>query len=222
MGPFLMVRQKESVMITTKTRRRGLSQTVAGMAASLALLSGCATDGESIRTDSPRAATLHGALAEANGALVAGQRDKAQTLLKSAAASYPADKAPWLQLAQLKFERGNYGEAIVNALEALQRDPKDKLGNSIVAVSGLRLSTKALADLSQQNNLSGSLRTEAQELAKLLRNSLGEDVLVPSSSAAAAAAAARRAASPASGKKAATSVAPAKGSQSSDPFGGLK
>jgi hypothetical protein len=62
---------------------------------------------------------------------------------------------------------------------SLQRDPNDKLGNSIVAVSGLRLSTKALADLSQQNNLNGSLRSEAQDLAKLLRTSLGEDVLVP-------------------------------------------
>jgi hypothetical protein len=46
---------------------------------------------------------------------------------------------------------------------SLQRDPNDKLGNSIVAVSGLRLSTKALADLSQQNNLNGSLRSEAQD-----------------------------------------------------------
>ncbi|MET0323203.1 MAG: tetratricopeptide repeat protein, partial [Duganella sp.] len=155
-------------MITMKTRRRGIFNTAAAMVASLALLSGCATDGENIRTEQPKAATLQNALAEANGALAAGQRDRAQTLLKGAAASYPADKAPWLQLAQLKFERGHYGEAITNALEALQRDPKDKLGNSIVAVSGLRLSTRALADLSQQNNLNGSLRTEAQELARVL------------------------------------------------------
>jgi hypothetical protein len=41
------------------------------------------------------------------------------------------------------------------------------------------LSTKALADLSQQNNLSGSLREEAQNLARMLRASLGEEVLVP-------------------------------------------
>ena len=40
---------------------------------------------------------------------------------------------------------------------------------------------KALADLTRKNNLSGTVRTEAQDLAKLLRNSLGEEVLVPAS-----------------------------------------
>jgi hypothetical protein len=63
----------------------------------------------------------------------------------------------------------------------LVRDPNDKLANSIIAISGLRLSTRALGDLSRQNNLSGSLRTESQDLAKLLRESLGETVLVPPS-----------------------------------------
>ncbi|MET0264372.1 MAG: hypothetical protein ABW202_02055 [Duganella sp.] len=176
----------------------------------LALLGGCATEAEVVRTEKPKAATLAHALADANGALVAGQADKAQTILKGAAANYPADKGPWLQLAQIKFDRASYGEAIINAQQALQRDPNDKLGNSIVAVSGLRLSTKALADLSQQNNLSGPLRSEAQELAKLLRSSLGEEVLVPPP----AAAPVRRSVTT---KKA----APGK-SNSNDPFGGLK
>ncbi len=124
-------------------------------------------------------------------------------------------------MAQIKFDRASYGEAITNALEALQRDPNDKLGNSIVAVSGLRLSTKALSDLGRQNNLNGSLRSEAQDLAKLLRSSLGEDVLVPTS-----ASAAHRPAPAAGGKR--TASAPAaqpkanNQSNSSDPFGGLK
>lgn len=183
--------------------------------ASLILLSGCATDGDMVRTKKPQAATLEQALTEAGTALAAGEGDKAQGILKTAATNYPADKAPWLHMAQIKFDRASYGEAITNALEALQRDPNDKLGNSIVAVSGLRLSTKALADLSRQNNLNGSLRSEAQELAKLLRGSLGEDVLVPSSTAT------RK---PAPAKKN-TASAPAKNnsqSNSSDPFGGLK
>ena len=105
--------------------------------------------------------------------------ERAMTLLKVGGGSYPADKAPWLQMAQMKFDRGQYGDAIGHALEALERDPDDKVANSIVAVSGLRLSGKALADLSRQNNLNGSLRSEAQDLAKLLRASIGEDVLVP-------------------------------------------
>ncbi|MFA9218869.1 MAG: hypothetical protein ACEQSK_17430, partial [Sphingomonadaceae bacterium] len=122
--------------------------------------------------------------------------------------------------AQLKFDRASYGEAILDAHEALQRDPLDKLGNSIIAVSGLRLSTKALADLSQQNNLNGSLRSEAQELAKLLRTSLGEEVLVPPANVA------RK---PAPRKPLASSTPPAapaskanNQSASTDPFGGLK
>jgi predicted Zn-dependent protease len=185
--------------------------------ASLLLLTACATDGTLVRTEKPQAATLDRSLADADTALAAGQTDKAQGILKSAAANYPTDKAPWLQLAQIKFDRASYGEAILNAQEALQRDPTDKLGNSIIAVSGLRLSTKALADLSQQNNLSGSLRSEAQDLAKLLRTSLGEDVLVPSANTAS-----RKPATPAPGKKTATGQAPKNSNPTNDPFGGLK
>jgi hypothetical protein len=198
-----------------KERVMNIARTWLPCVASLILLSGCATDGDMVRTKKPQAATLEQALTEAGTALAAGEGDKAQGILKTAATSYPADKAPWLHMAQIKFDRASYGEAITNALEALQRDPNDKLGNSIVAVSGLRLSTKALADLSRQNNLNGSLRSEAQELAKLLRGSLGEDVLVPSSTAT------RK---PAPAKKN-TASAPAKNnsqSNSSDPFGGLK
>ncbi|MBJ7310779.1 tetratricopeptide repeat protein [Rugamonas sp. CCM 8940] len=182
------------------------------------LLSACATDGDNVRSDKSVVPTLERALVDADSAIAAGHSDRAQSILKTAATSYPADKTPWLHLAQLKFDRASYGEAIMHALEALQRDPSDKLGNSIVAVSGLRLSTKALADLSQQNNLNGPLRSEAQDLAKLLRSSLGEDVLVPS------AASQRRAAAPAK-KSAGPAVAPAKSanqSNSSDPFGALK
>ena len=100
-------------------------------------------------------------------------------VMGKAAAAYPADKDPWTRMAQTKYEAGQYGEAIVNAQEILVRDPNDQLANSIIAISGLRLSTRALSDLSRQNNLSGSLRTESQDLAKLLRESLGEQVLVP-------------------------------------------
>ncbi|HEX7983062.1 MAG TPA: hypothetical protein VF616_06065 [Duganella sp.] len=183
--------------------------------AGLILLSACATDGEKVRADKPHAATLEQALADAGTALAAGEGDKAQGILKAATTTYPADKAPWLQMAQIKFDRANYGEAITNALEALQRDPNDKLGNSIVAVSGLRLSTKALSDLSRQNNLNGSLRSEAQELAKLLRGSLGEEVLVPSASG-------RKPPPTKKNTAAAPAVKNSNQTNSSDPFGGLK
>jgi predicted Zn-dependent protease len=143
------------------------------------LLSACATDGPQLRPDKPFAATLESAMTEAARASATGQQDRALVLLCNAASTYPAEKGPWLTMAQMKFDRANYGEAILHAQEALQRDPADQVGSSIIAVSGLRLSTKALADLIQQNNLGGSLRDEAQGLARMLRSSLGEDVLVP-------------------------------------------
>jgi hypothetical protein len=142
------------------------------------LLSGCAT-GIKSGDEKMMDIKIQDVLAEAGVAADAGEADKALVILKKATAFFPADKAPWVRIAQIKFDSANYGEAIINAQEALQRDPSDTLANSIVAVSGLRLATKALADLSRENNLSGSVRTEAQDLAKLLRESLGEVALVP-------------------------------------------
>ena len=182
------------------------------------LLSGCATDGPLVRPEKSTAATLDSAMAEANRAAASGQQDKALSLLRSAAGSYPAEKAPWLSMAQMKFDRASYGEAILHAQEALQRDPADQVGNSIIAVSGLRLSTKALADLSQQNNLSGSLRTEARDLARVLRASIGEEVLVPPPAAPRPARA--RQAAPA--RPAASSSSSSSNSSSADPFGSIR
>jgi tetratricopeptide (TPR) repeat protein len=146
----------------------------------VAMLSACATTSPPAATPAvARTTSIKAALAEANAAALSGHPDKAYALLKQASVTYPADKAPWVRMAQMRFDSNNYGEAIVNALEALHRDPDDTLANSVVAVSGLRLSSKALADLTRKNNLSGTVRTEAQDLAKLLRNSLNEDVLVP-------------------------------------------
>jgi len=192
--------------------------------AGLLFLSACATNGDNVRVEKLPVPTLERTLADADTALATGQDEKAQSILKSAAGNYPADKTPWLHMAQIKFDRASYGDAIVNALEALQRDPTDRLANSIVAVSGLRLSTKALSDLSQQNNLNGSLKSEAQDMAKLLRTSLGEDVLVPTPNVAA------RKPLPVLVKKggtaatAATAPATRVNNQinSNDPFGGLK
>jgi tetratricopeptide (TPR) repeat protein len=176
------------------------------------LLSGCATDGPLVRPEKTATISLDSALAEANRAAASGQQDKALTLLRSAASSYPAEKGPWLSMAQMKFDRASYGEAILHAQEALQRDPGDQVGNSIIAVSGLRLSTKALADLSQQNNLSGSLRSEARDLARVLRTSIGEEVLVPTAAAP----------KPVRPRAAPAAKASASSSSSADPFGSLK
>ncbi|CAN5782913.1 hypothetical protein BH11PSE12_BH11PSE12_29960 [soil metagenome] len=146
--------------------------------AMFAVLSACADNPKKV-VEVQASPNLENMLAQASEASKTGQSEKALSVLKSAASAFPADKKPWLQMAQINFDSSNYGDAITNALEVLHRDAADRVASSIVAVSGLRLSTKALADLSRQNNLSGTVRTEAQDLAKLLRDSLGEAVLVP-------------------------------------------
>ncbi len=107
------------------------------------------------------------------------KRDEAAGVLKQLAKTNPARKAPWAKLAKIHFEAGNYGEAIVAADEVLQRDPADRVAKSVRAVSGLRVATQSLTDLRTDEDLKGSARADAVNLAKVLRETLGEDVLVP-------------------------------------------
>jgi tetratricopeptide (TPR) repeat protein len=181
----------------------------------VAALAACATPGST----GQKAPALAAAMSEADAAVLAGQGEKAYAILRAASNAYPTDKSPWLRMAQLRFDSNNYGEAIVNALEALQRDPDDTLANSIVAVSGLRVSSKALADLTQKNNLSGTVRSEAQDLAKLLRSALNEQELVPKGGAGLIKREAPK--KPTTTASAAPAAKPA-GAASNDPFGALK
>lgn len=162
----------------------------------------------------------------------AGQKDDALRQYAEAAKLYPTAKQPWLRIAQIQFDSGNYGEAIVAAQQVTSRDGQDKVAHSILSVGGLRVSTKALADLSRQNELTGSVRTEAQDLAKVLRENLGERVLVPAPVAVPAPAAAPRPVRPAAApttvrapttaaRPAGAASAPAGGTTGS-PFGALK
>lgn len=169
--------------------RKRLSALLVGVAA----LAGCATDGAG--TAAKRAAVSSNIYAEADAALAGGHGEKAIGLLKAASVAHPVDKKPWVRMAQIRFDAAQYGEAISNAQEALARDPDDTLAYSILAVSGLRVASRALADLTRKNNLQGSVRSEAQDLAKLLRSSLGEEVLVGARPAPRKEAPARRAAS---------------------------
>ena len=182
--------------------------------ACLALLAACASNPPASKEPKP-AATVAAAMAEADAAMMTGQNDKAYSVLKAAATTFPTDKTPWLRMAQMRFDSTDYGAAIVDALEALERDPDDTLANSIIAVSGLRVTSKALADLSQKNNLTGNVRTEAQELAKLLRSSLGEEALVTGGRAGQ-----RKEAAPK--RVGSAAPPPARTAASSDPFGALK
>jgi Flp pilus assembly protein TadD len=139
-----------------------------------ALLSACATP------PPPKApVTLASLMEQAELALKAGKNGEAVALLQSAVAAFPADKVPRLRMAQVQFEGQHYGAAISHAQDVLERDPEDMYAHSIVAVSGLRVSSKALTDLVTKNNLTGTVRAEAQDLAKLLRAHIGADIIVP-------------------------------------------
>jgi len=179
-----------------------------------ALLSACETTGGA-SGKLAQGATIASSIADADAAIAAGQPDKAYALMKSASQSFPTDKTPWVRMAQMRFDARNYGEAIVNAHEALERDPDDNTAHSIAAVSGLRVTSKALSDLARKNKLNGNVKSEAEELAKLLRTSLGEDVLVPG----------KKNASPRPRPASTTASGPAPArtaAASSDPFGALK
>lgn len=145
----------------------------------IALLVGCSSTPKPIEVEKPKAAELNVLMDQGAALEKTGQKDGALLKYKDAAKFYPTSKQPWLKVAQIEFDAANYGEAIVAAQQVVARDQRDKVAHSILSVSGLRVSTKALADLSRQNELSSSVRSEAQNLAKILRESLGETVLVP-------------------------------------------
>ncbi|KAA3653749.1 MAG: tetratricopeptide repeat protein [Proteobacteria bacterium] len=105
--------------------------------------------------------------------------DEAVGLLTKMADDNPARKEPWVRMARMYFDAENYGNAIVAADEALQRDSADRTAKGLRAVSGLRVATQSLAELRDDANLKGSARADAVSLANVLRETLGEDVLVP-------------------------------------------
>lgn len=141
----------------------------------MALLVGCSS--------APKAPTpepeLGAMLEESRVAQQAGDTAKALSVLHAATRAHPSATAPWSRMAQIHFDGGNYGAAIVAAQEVLQRDTKDATANSLIAVSGLRASAMALQQLRQGDAVSGTTRTEAEGLARKIRESLGETVLVP-------------------------------------------
>lgn len=137
-------------------------------------LTGCAL------TSSPRSDVgLDKMMEEATVALSSGQRDKSLTLLEEAAKANPTSAKPWLKMAQTQFDAGNYPAAILAADEVTKREPSNQSAKSIAVVAGLRVAVRALGDMRSDSGLRGTTRTEAERLAKSMRETLGEDILVP-------------------------------------------
>jgi hypothetical protein len=154
-----------------------LNKLVPGIAFA-AVLSACATSPPPPPPPAPPP-TLASLLRAAEAAIASGKPDVAGGWLKSAIAAFPADKAPRLRMAQLQFACQNYGDTITRAQEVLERDPDDLVAHSLVAVSGLRVSSKALSDLAAKNRLSGDVRAEATDLARILRANIGGELIPP-------------------------------------------
>lgn len=125
-------------------------------------------------------------MAAADKAMKAGHVDQAMQQLDAAIKADPATKLPWLAKAQIHFDAREYGHAITQAQEVLQRDVNDLTAKSILAVSGLRVSAAALEQLRKVNEVNGSARSEAESVARLIREALGEPILVPPVAAASA------------------------------------
>ena len=150
------------------------------------LFTGCATTPTPPTAAAPAVQSLAQYMQEASQAAGEGSKQRSRELYYTAAKTYPASKEPWLKLAEDYFEASNYGQAILAAQEVIQRDPDDSLATGVLAVSGLRVSAAALSTLrKQQTTLNGGTRTEAENLARVLRELLGEPVLVPRPAAAA-------------------------------------
>jgi hypothetical protein len=193
-------------------------------------LVGCASDPKNPSDLKPVSIELSTLMEQGAAAEKSETKEAAIRKYEEAARSYPAAKQPWARIAQIQFDSGNYGQAIVAAQQVVARDERDKVAHSILSVSGLRVSTKALADLSRQNELTGSVRNEAQGLTRMLRDSLGEQVLVPAQPAPPRPTPPPRppAATPSASPVATTPAKPAgappapSGGGSNNPFGALK
>lgn len=140
------------------------------------VMAGCTTPANTLSA-SPEA--FNKALADADALSKAGNQDQALEAYQKLAAADPTREEPWSRIAQVQFQQQHYGQAIVAAQEALQRDQTDRGAKSVLAVAGLRVATESLGELRQDASLQGDAKSDAQTLAKQLRDTLGEDSLFP-------------------------------------------
>ncbi len=202
----------------------------------VAALSGCATEKVAM-TQSEFLDAMGKSSLKIDSLLDKGNQEEAVRILGDLAKRNPDRKEPWVRMAKVHFDAENYSQAIVSAEEALQRDNTDREAKSIRAVAGLRVASQSLSELRNDVELKGNARSDAAGLAKVMRETLGEDVLVPPAElearkkkeaalakreAAAAAARARARAESKRGDEAGQASAPSAASSGSNPFSMLR
>ncbi|TCW76837.1 hypothetical protein C5O80_35235 [Burkholderia sp. SRS-46] len=147
---------------------------LSGVVVACGVIAGCATT-----PTPPTAEVFNKSLADADAVAKSGDQDRALGLYQALAKSDPTREEPWSRIAQIQFAQNHYGQAIVAAQEALQRDNTDRQAKSVLAVAGLRIATQSLGELRQDSSLAGDAKSDAQALAKQLRDTLGESALFP-------------------------------------------
>ena len=165
--------KNKTVAPISGSRSRGY---LAIAALSAFLLVGCATTTTVGSDGQPNIEPL---LSQADNELGKGRRDQAIALLNQAAKESPTSVAPWLKIANIWFDEGNYASSILAANEAIARDANNQEAKSLLVVSGLRVAAKAVQGLVPHNPVNPNARLEAENLTKSLRQALGEKVLVP-------------------------------------------
>ena len=167
-----------SIRLTLQNVRRGMGRAV--MVSLLSALAACSSLQKQDTESAQKAVRekVDARLTAADEALKQGQSQQAFEQLDQAIKIDPSAKQPWVRKAQIHFEARQYGNAINDAQEVLQRDVNDLTAQSILAVSGLRVSAEALSHLRKVNEVKGSTRNEAESVAKLIREALGESILV--------------------------------------------
>ncbi|AOI56440.1 tetratricopeptide repeat protein [Burkholderia diffusa] len=148
---------------------------LSGVVLACGVIAGCASQPPA----PPTAEVFNKSLADADAVAKSGDQDKALGLYQQLAKSDPTREEPWSRIAQIQFAQNHYGQAIVAAQEALQRDATDRQAKSVLAVAGLRIATQSLGELRQDASLAGDAKSDAQALAKQLRDTLGESALFP-------------------------------------------
>jgi hypothetical protein len=148
------------------------------VSASALLLGGCATAPPPAPEAAPAVVSLEEWLVRGDSARKEGLHEAARSAYRDGAKAYPTDKQPWLRLADSYFQSGDYGNAVLAAQEAVQRDPKDNAAHSLLAVSGLRITAGSLNALREQSGYPVGSREEALDVTRRLREALSDPTLL--------------------------------------------
>lgn len=158
-----------------QTLRFGIASAVSAAAL---LLGGCATNPPPSAEPAPAVVSLEEWLVRGDTARKDGLHEAARSAYRDGAKAYPTDKQPWLRLADSYFQSGDYGNAVLAAQEAVQRDPKDNAAHSLLAVSGLRITAGSLSALREQSGYPVGSREEALDVTRRLREALSDPTLL--------------------------------------------